>query len=1187
MSGKNFFHLVIQKDPCFGGPRSDRVKNVCGNQVTQKPERIGECPGSLRREKCAAEWTKRQDLCLGHIPNPEATANCLAEETANQTAEGGGGLLAKAHGSKATPHFYPEAVAAHVWSPDITVWAEPLHTSTPKSVSPPLWSPDITFWAEPLHTFTSPGGELEDSADGVSKSQEPGTLGSNIPGIPQLLEAELDIINPVQRRRSRRMEQKKGKPQHSPHRRLPTTMGPHGPRQADIFAGSPGGFRRPQSQPTASSKHAHCDTAEWLFSRSHRFIGIENDTSMVQLRDSREVSEAGPRRWDKPVSRSANCLITGEFESFVHFLPDDDNLDLLASLLEENEASAEQVSGENGVYVAASGDPDEYDELFDAEDDESYTEEVGDDERESHDQTENVAELFGDVGDLSEEEEEATTVQGTSQPLAVDQAKEKANQHLQDELRKLQEQMKKLQDQLQMTAIGQPVNTAPSKKKSGQSPAAPLMERKLPKLQESPCFSAQLNCPALPPSKGQCQKPKPSLPGNKSPAPKPAPTLVPQPLKSVTGNRPGVGPSQKSQAPKNSGVIHQDVSLEVFSGLRLRTPRVSSVEMERKMAGRTFIRLSQLQDKLASVNLEETDWVTFGVILKKVTPQSSNNGKTFSIWRLNDLRDFSRCVSLFLFGDVHKEHWKTDQGMVIGLLNANLMKPKEGSDEVCVSVDHPQKILLLGKAMDLGTCKARKKNGEPCTQIVNLNECEYCQYHVQSQYRRLSSKRADLQSTFSNTRAPKRTAKKNVSLKERLCQEGFYYGGVSSAAYAASAAAAAAPKKKIQTTLSNLVVRGADAILQETKQRMGLPKQPLPCSEEFKELLSAPSFGARNLNKHLAKASASVSVGKQGPAFQSISASALLKQQKQQMLEVRKRRSEELQRRFLQNTSSESRAVIPSSSGPSTVRSPTPGAKFPKTAKLSSPQTPRLAAGFSEEEDVLFFDNLPLPAPKLNGLAEAKKMAAINKLRAKGQVLSKVDPNGIKRKRSDLDVLEIAERVEKNIPVSEDTDAAEPAEKKRRQQLAYLESDEFQEILNARSKHTGVLKEFEAELQERYFDPLVKKEQMEEKMRSIRELKCRVATCKTCKYTYFKLLDSCVEQNHDYHWHDGVKRFFKCPCGNRAISLDKLPKKHCSNCGLFKWERDGMLKEKKGPKIGAETLLPRGEERAKFLNSLK
>nr|XP_008109660.1 PREDICTED: protein MCM10 homolog isoform X1 [Anolis carolinensis]XP_008109661.1 PREDICTED: protein MCM10 homolog isoform X1 [Anolis carolinensis]XP_008109662.1 PREDICTED: protein MCM10 homolog isoform X1 [Anolis carolinensis]XP_008109663.1 PREDICTED: protein MCM10 homolog isoform X1 [Anolis carolinensis] len=866
-------------------------------------------------------------------------------------------------------------------------------------------------------------------------------------------------------------------------------------------------------------------------------------------------------------------------------MDDSDNLNLLASLLEENEAAAEPVPGEKSTDTeAVASDPDDYDKLFDEEDDESYTEEMEGGEGESSGHEESVAELFGDVGDLSEEEREQEKDPMPGAPLssAVDQAKEATNQALQDELRKLQAQMKKLQEQLEMTAIAQSVNAGPSRKSSDKLPAALIKEQKPPKLQESPCFSAQLNKPSFPSTK--TRKPT-SLSGNQSQVLKPSPGLSSQLPKSVTGNRPSVNVSQVSQAPKSSSVNNNDVSLEIYSGLRLRKPRVSSVEMERKMSGRKFIKLSQLQDKLTSLNLEETDWVTFGIIIKKITPQSANNGKTFSIWRLNDLRDFSRCVSLFLFGDVHKEHWKTDQGMVIGLLNANPMKPKEGSDEVCVSVDHPQKILLLGEAMDLGTCKSRKKNGEPCTQLVNLNECEYCQYHVQSQYRKLSSKRAELQSTFSGNRVPKRTAKKNPGLKERLCQDGFYYGGVSSAAYAASVAAAATPKRKIQTTLSNLVVKGADAVLQETKQNLGLPKRSLSCSEEFKELLSAPSFGARNLNKHLAKANVPDSNGKHSRTFHSISASALLKQQKQQMLEARKRKSEEIQRRFLQSTSRENIPVVPSSLGPSALRSPAPGAEFPKAAKLASPQTPQLGRGFSEGDDVLLCDDLPAPAPKLNSLAEAKKMAAINKLRAKGRILSKDDPNSIKRKRSDLD---ISEKVEKSMSVSEDSDATtEPSGKKQRQQRAYLESDEFQEILNAKSKHMGVLKEFEAELQERYFEPLVKKEQMEEKMRNIREVKCRVATCKTCKYTYFKLLDSCVEQNHDYHWHDGVKRFFKCPCGNRAISLDKLPKKHCSNCGLFKWERDGMLKEKKGPKIGAETLLPRGEEQARFLNSMK
>ncbi|XP_061112673.1 protein MCM10 homolog [Conger conger] len=110
---------------------------------------------------------------------------------------------------------------------------------------------------------------------------------------------------------------------------------------------------------------------------------------------------------------------------------------------------------------------------------------------------------------------------------------------------------------------------------------------------------------------------------------------------------------------------------------------------------------------------------------------------------------------------------------------------------------------------------------------------------------------------------------------------------------------------------------------------------------------------------------------------------------------------------------------------------------------------------------------------------------------------------------------------------------------------------------------------------------------MEEKMRNIQEIKCRPVTCKTCKYTYFKPLDQFVERKHDYHWHNAIKRFFRCPCGQRSIALDRLPHKPCSNCGLFKWARDSMLKEKPGPKIAGELLLPRGEEQPKFINSIK
>lgn len=40
--------------------------------------------------------------------------------------------------------------------------------------------------------------------------------------------------------------------------------------------------------------------------------------------------------------------------------------------------------------------------------------------------------------------------------------------------------------------------------------------------------------------------------------------------------------------------------------------------------------------------------------------------------------------------------------------------------QVSLTVDHPQKVLLMGEAQDFGTCKAAKRNGDPCSQIVNL-----------------------------------------------------------------------------------------------------------------------------------------------------------------------------------------------------------------------------------------------------------------------------------------------------------------------------------------------------------------------------------------------------------------------------------------------------------------------------------
>ncbi|XP_061570375.1 protein MCM10 homolog [Cololabis saira] len=870
----------------------------------------------------------------------------------------------------------------------------------------------------------------------------------------------------------------------------------------------------------------------------------------------------------------------------------DDDLDVLTALLAESESVGKDVGGEE--------QEDDLDGLFDEDDAEGVEYNEGSDGEEGHAAPEAAAsDLFGDVDDI-ESEERDTEVKGEEGGACENLNKSK--EELQEELRRMQEQMERLHQQLEASQKvssppGGKIKSAASSARPKPAPEARPTSSSTPArggtatAQESSDFCSQLTS-----ADSFKRKPRTAHQAKAGTSPEDRGPLVEikigssfQPVESTSKaldplQSPRASQSRPAPAGPSRPATHPppptptDVATEKYSGLRLRRPRVSSSEMDRKMADRRLIRLSQVPERLTREKLEDSDWVTFAVLVNKATPQSNSSGKTFSIWKLNDLHNLEVYVSLLLFGEVHKEHWKTAPGTVIGLLNPNPMKQKDGYDGVSLTVDHPQKVLVLGEAQDYGTCQGMKRNGDPCSQIVNMHECQYCQYHVKAQYKKMSSKRAELQSAFSG-KAPNRLKGKGGGLRERLCQDGFYYGGVSSPACAASLVASK-PNKPTQKTLDTLFVRGSAQLIDQAKRIALQSGEVSGCTDEFKSLLSAPTPGALQLKKHLTQNSQKVPKTTAGAPLQSITASDLLKQQKQMQrdfLQSRRQRS--------QSSSGAGPAPVPGRGG---LMSPKAASEVPKaTQSPAVPRTPTLGRGFSEGDDILFFDNSPPPAACSN--LSAAKAAALKKLRAKGAGLQKEDPNGVKRKRSDGSG--ISARVEKNLaspngesPSNEDE---EPAQKKKKEQLRYIQSEEFQKILNAKSRHGVVLQAAEYQLQERYFDVLVKKEQMEEKMKGVREMKCRAVTCRKCSYTYFKPADRCVNENHELRWHEAMKRFFKCQCGQRAIALDRLPHQHCSNCGLFKWERDGMLREKAGPKIGGELLLPRGEEHGKFLNSMK
>ncbi|XP_060886038.1 protein MCM10 homolog isoform X1 [Labrus mixtus] len=900
----------------------------------------------------------------------------------------------------------------------------------------------------------------------------------------------------------------------------------------------------------------------------------------------------------------------------------EDDLDVLTALLAESE----------GVTDDQEQD-DDLDGLFDDDNNEGEEYKEGAEEGSDLGEGDSVSELFGDVDDIENEvAKEKESEGGKCESL------DRSTEDLQGELKRMQEQMQRLQQQLEASQKSSSVSPV-TKKGSSASPKPVTPNLKNSKLaQTKPATSTQKTktqaaaASSSPPereaglklhessdfldqlSNADSFKRKPRVahtaklstsPEERGPLveikigssfqPVEGTSKVTNPLRSPPASQSRASPAASAGQHSSLPPLPKDVAVEKYSGLRLRKPRVSSSEMDRKMADRRLIRLSQVPERLTREKLEDSDWVTFAVLVNKVTPQSSSSGKTFSIWKLNDLHNLEVFVSLLLFGEVHKEHWKTEPGTVIGILNPNPMKQKEGYDGVSLTVDHAQKVLLLGEAQDYGTCKAAKKNGDPCSQIVNLYECQYCQYHVKAQYKKMSSKRADLQSSFSGKAPNKVKGKAGGGLRERLCQDGFYYGGVSSAACAASITASK-PNKPGQKTLDKMFVKGSAQHIKKLAVQSG---EVSGCSSEFKSLLSMPTPGALQLKRHLTQGGQSGPKDVSGAPVQSITASDLLKQQKQMQRELqqtRKRRAEEIQNRVLQSSAGSRPTPAASSSSSSSSSSShgrggllSPKAASEATRSPVTPHTPTLGRGFSEGDDILFFENSPPPAPASSALSlSAAKLAALKRLRNKGKGLEKEDPNAVKRKRSNDSTINA--RVEKNLtsPKGESgQEEEEPAQKKKREQLDYVQSDEFQKILNAKSRHGAVLQAAEYQLQERYFDPLVKKEQMEEKMKGVREMKCRAVTCKKCSYTYFKPADRCVEQKHDLHWHDAMKRFFKCPCGQRAIALDRLPNKHCSNCGLFKWERDGMLKEKTGPKIGGELLLPRGEEHGRFLNSMQ
>lgn len=191
--------------------------------------------------------------------------------------------------------------------------------------------------------------------------------------------------------------------------------------------------------------------------------------------------------------------------------------------------------------------------------------------------------------------------------------------------------------------------------------------------------------------------------------------------------------------------VHSTIYTDPVFGLRMINPLISSSMLQERMNGRKAVPFSGLAFHIERGDLAK-DWVIAGALVSKQPVRNTKKGDPFSTWRISDLRGEVKSATIFLFKEAHKSLWKTAEGMCLAVLNPTIFEKRAGSQDVaCLSIDTSQKVMILGQSKDLGTCRATKKNGDKCTALVNLTDCDYCVFHVKQEYGKMS-RRAELQS---------------------------------------------------------------------------------------------------------------------------------------------------------------------------------------------------------------------------------------------------------------------------------------------------------------------------------------------------------------------------------------------------------------------------------------------------------
>ncbi|OXA58463.1 protein MCM10 homolog [Folsomia candida] len=646
--------------------------------------------------------------------------------------------------------------------------------------------------------------------------------------------------------------------------------------------------------------------------------------------------------------------------------------------------------------------------------------------------------------------------------------------------------------------------------------------------------------------------------------------------------------------------------IDHFSRIRLFKTSISlyleegmtqeSVLRERNF-GLQYVSLLNFTFWYRTKGAETKNFWTSGVLVRKQPGvRKSAKGNEYSLWEVNDLKQLDKSWTLFLFSSAVSAPSLADirVGSLIDITTPSVMDSNKGGP-IKFSINNSNQVRLVGSAKDFGFCQSKRKDGKDCTAVVNTWECCTCIHHATSELKKMKS----------GASSKKRERKPGVSFAQgtafdhpplNLHGEGVRtvnFGKPVTGLSKQSSSFTSAPKVPInlpgkgltrmelqgssvcsEVKRNSLSIGNATSVSFKKENNQLLAKLPSIVNPVPKPALNLDPFKTRHLTEKdrlilsalgSPSKSAELAENNDDDGDDSTSQQTSKKDKKLQKQQSVKPCSAEIASRIVSN---------PTSGSLNFMKYLTVGKdkNGQKTSEYNLHDTRRKEA-----------EPISMTRETLRNMKKA-----LDLVKSKGPIQRK-DPNGGIQKRkslpSGLKINDNSSSISASGSGGSSSSKTSASGSSSRGGLEVefdFESDEFKNILNAKSvydEHTTDL------VQAEYFDKLVKKEAIENKLLNTFSIATNAVMCKQCKYVALGQSEYCKEQHHQIRVVKATKRFFKCKdCGNRTMSLDRLPKHPCKQCNSSNWLAAPVGKEKTGPILPTEVLSLRGHEE-KFIGT--